>query len=86
MRVTYKLHVPVYVTVDLREGEVERVVCDDSAPVGGWRNVDTFGIEGNVVERDGLKPCGANPWERALLDRALDLADKCIWPSWSWGW
>jgi hypothetical protein len=88
MKVRYELHVPVYVTVDLDEGEVTAVNVMDDSPVGGWenvvRNVEFMEMRAvNGFARDHRALTGG---EHMALKRAFAIADEVVWPAWEWGW
>lgn len=88
MEVTYKLYVPVYVTVDFATKEVSRVTVDDCSPVGGWK-----AVRGDVFFDDwtgGPKEVSLENMtggQKLALKKALEVANDTdqIWPGWDWG-
>jgi hypothetical protein len=88
MRVRYQLLVPVFVEVDLAEGEVISVNVMDDSPVGGWENVQgrVEFMDMRAVEEFSRDHRALTGGEQLALRKAFKVADKVTWPAWEWGW
>lgn len=97
MMITLHGAIPVYVQVDTEDEEVVRVIASDEEffYVGEAVGFDDEPIRKGIVEaQPTYKPTLAYDEDGRPLelehyderDKAVEIAESKVWPSWEWGW